>query len=305
MALTSREKFDRLRTALRSERTAASTALATKLDACGHDWNGRFRCRSPACPTCKRANVRHQQRSVREFYQGAENAELALMSVVLPGTRDVDDISRIMARGYEGARKRIAARRARSCKWDDVHVTGWFEIDAIGAHQFPHLPPQRRTLLSDLAPMSFDQTGPTWLPTFHAICYLGPLHIGDMRDAFSHQWKLARQVDLTPFDSKKPVDENLDSVTAYANKFEAETTLQDRFVDPWPLAWQADLFTWLDRKPRNTFEFMRFTIGQKANPIIIDRSHPDVELEPMPVTHSFSRVPMSYNTGGRDALGWY
>lgn len=304
--LSSRQKMDRLRDALRSNADPQSAKLALKLDGCGNDWNGRYRCRSPACQRCRWSNVRQQQRVVQDFYRDVTNNELALVSVVLPGVRDVTDIAAVMKKGHEGARKRIDACRASSFGWRDVCLHGWFEIDAVGAFQFPHLPPQRKALLTELAPMTFDQSGPTWLPTFHAVCYLGPLHIAEVRDAFLTQWKLPGQADIRPFDLSKPMVENLASVTAYANKFETETALDGQFVEAWPIDWQANLFTWLDAKPRNTFEFLRFTVGQKAEPVITSScKSPDVEVEPMPVMTSFSRVPMHINTGGRGALSWY
>ena len=244
---------------------------------------------------------------MRRMFDGAANDDLALVSVVLEGTRSVEDIRRIMAQAKEATRKRIAACRAGSARWNGLCMAGWHEIDAISPDQFQFLPPRRHKLLGQLAPVDWDQPGPTWLPTYHGICFLGGLAIQEVAEKFRRQWPVIGQVDIRPFDPAKPVEENIDDVTRYANKFTCETNLSadvigGKIVEPWPVEWQAEFFTWLQHAQRNPFEFLRFSVNPKANDLL--EAPPEryevrsMSVEPMPFTHSSSGLSTYDYTGG-------
>ncbi len=291
--LTPRQRLDRLRAALRTSPDQQRQTLLAKLDACAEDWSGRYRCRVPSCPTCRGKNIRKQQQEIRSLYEGAENEDFAFVSIVLPGTRHVEEIGPLLRKGQEALRKRIAAARGSSPSWDDVCISGWFEVDAVGADHFQLLPSERKALLAQIAPLDDGQISPTWLPTIHAIAYLGGLDVGLFREQLARQWQLLNQVDVVAFDAAQSVETNLEALTCYSNKFACELSLSGHWAEPWPAEWEAELATWLNSGSRSSFEFLRFSVRQKSLDSVEDASVADENVrEPMPFTCSFSRLPM-------------
>lgn len=291
--LTPQQKMNRLREALRADTRPASTLLVERLDRCAVDWNGRYACRSPACPRCKRIHIRREQRYIQTCFGDYRNAELGLVSVVVGAVSDIADMGRLIQQSREGTRKRIAASRKADPMWNGVYLQGWHEIDAIGAHQVPHLPPNRRALVEKIAPLAFDSATPAWINTWHGIIHLNGLRADDVGHQFARQWRLAGQVDVRPFDGNHSVAENLWRITAYANKFDTSITLSDYFSDRWPVSWEVDFYSWLHNIQRNPFESLRLKVLPIDDKIPCNISHIKnnaYALEPMPCV--FSRLPM-------------
>lgn len=292
------ERFEGVKAALheRSLYDDGAGILADMLARCDVDWDRKYRCRSPGCPTCRRANIRREQRVFREMLDGATNADLAFVTVVLPGTRDIDDLTAILRKGVQDARNRVKACRRTSSHWDQLAILGWHEIDAISPEQLALLPPDRRALMAEIAPLDFDQDGPTWVPTFHAVAYLGDVTADELAEALRQQWPLAGQMNVKPFNPQRNVDDNRDRVISYGNKFGCETDLSadikgGKLVEQWPATWEAEFLTWLHRGRRNAFERLRFAIGPKADPRPRNdppKAHVPIraEVEPMPMAFS-------------------
>lgn len=295
--LTAKEKMDRLRKALLESRNVTDAALLAKLDRCRTDWNQRYRCRSPACHVCRRRHVAREQKIIQNTFGERPNDELAFVSVVIGSTGHVNQIGNIIHKCRQDTRNRMKACRRLDRRWEGVCVSGWFEIDAVGADHVPLLPPQRRRLVDQLAVPGFDAWGPTWLPSWHGIVHLNGLSPQTVAAEFRRQWPLDRQVHVAPFDLSLPVDDNLASVTAYSNKFDCSIKLQRNVVEVWPAQWEAELFGWLNSGTRNAWEALRMWIGQ---PHPRQNSAPVVESEddiPMPFVHSFTGDSMYIYTG--------
>lgn len=182
---TKGERAARLKAEL-SERigvAAEGPKVLELLSRCGVAWGGRFQCRSPGCPACRTRNAARQRRDMQDNLRGVENNQMAFVTLVLPGTRDVRNIEAVIKKGLTDLRNRIRACRRASKRWDSLEVFGWYEIDAVAFDQMPYIAKERRELLSHIAPIGCEDFGPVWLPTIHALVYLGDVEVADVRHA--------------------------------------------------------------------------------------------------------------------------
>lgn len=295
--VTSKEKMDRLRSALLEEQSEASRNLIRRLDSCGVDWkDGRYSCRSPACSSCRRTYIRAEQRKTRNFFIDASNHDLAFATVVLGGSRDLDEVGTLIERGYRATRNRVNAERRMSARWSGLSVRGWYEVDAIGPEHYGQVLPKRRALLDEIAPMYDGQNGPTWVPTFHAIIRLNGIDYGQVQASFAQQWSAPAQVHIEPLNAYKSVDENIDAIVGYSNKHKSEIKLENpnrssSIIVPWSSSWSVSYYGWLGLK-RNGFEFLRFSIGpkHKDHQKIVEQN----VIELLPMLYEFNTFPMLY-----------
>lgn len=307
MKMTSKDKLAQLRAALLEQQSKEADRLAHDLDTCGVDWQGRYPCRSPACPRCRPRNIRTQQTDAREFFAEGTNENLGWMTVVLGGATDLGEVDDLVARSYRATRNRINAGRRATARWADFRMKGWHEIDALGAEHCPVLGTRRKALLDELGALRIGQNGPIWVPTYHAIVQLGhQLDLGEVRAAFQKQWPVPGQVHITPFNQELETSDNIDRLTGYANKHCCTVRL-DHVREPWPVSWQAQLYTWL-HATRNAFEYLRFGIGpamSEYGSTTVRQSSPnathdpcvntcDSEYQPLPMLVSFNTIPMLY-----------
>lgn len=298
---TAKERMDRLRAALLADQRGPSQLLAARMDRCHKDWKGRYECRAPACLHCRRRHIAREQRVMQQWFGHYGNADLAFVTVVLEATTSVADLGYIISRSREATRKRIAACRKKSARWNEVYVAGWHEVDAVAPDQVGLLPTQRRGLIEQLVPWSVAEGGPAWIGTYHSIMHLNGLAPQDVAAEFGRQWKLAGQVDVQPFDVTLPVAENIDNIVSYANKFSGIVHLNDSYIEPWPVSWETTYFGWLQSAQRNPFEALRLHVGPKQQPpsppvMLVTPKQEVVEVLPMPCL--FSVNPTYEYTGG-------
>lgn len=296
---TAKQRMERLRNALREQRNPTDKPLLDKLERCRVDWHCRYQCRSPACLRCRGANIRHQQRGTSEFLGHFPNAKLAWVSVVLGATSDIEGVTAIIEKSRRDTKNRFVSARSRDDRWNDTYLRAWHEIDAVGAEHMPLLPPDRRDLVPSLAPMAAYTLTPTWLPTWHGILWTEHLSPEDIGNQLRRQWPLDHQVHVQPFDQGKTVKANLDNLTSYANKFHCSISLMDGFKEPWPVHWQTQFFGWLNEGRRNPFEGLRMSVNPGYPKQQIEVCKAVESVSPMPFIHSFSGLPMHYNTGRR------
>lgn len=293
------DRVERLRAELIQREDPEAHALAMELAACGIDWDGRYRCRCPACGRCRRTYIRSQQRAALAWAEGLDNADLGFVSIVARGTDELAALSDITAGISRNARNRLdAERRADPERWGSVRMLGWAEIDAVAGDHLPLLGSSRRTLLPQIAPVSIGSTDPTWIATAHAVVDVGGVSLAEVHDAFARQWSLAGQVDVQLFDTTRPVAENLERLVGYSNKHACSISL-GALKEPWPMSWQASLYSMLAMK-RNAFEFLRFGIG----PSIVAQDGAEIgclsvcEDDALPFAYSSISFPMHNITGG-------
>lgn len=283
---TPREKFARLRTALHERREARADILLGEFEDCGRKWKGSYRCGSPGCPTCRHLISNAEKLRAERAFLGADNDDLGLLTSVYATTTDLADIKTLKRRTYDVKRKRLEKLRSLDARWNDFAEEGWWELDAVGADHLPHLFPQRRALLETLG-VNHRPDVATWVLTSHSIVYCGGLTHREIERAFVHTWSLPNQVHIRPFDLHYPVDFNVREIAGYATKFASTVELEGKDIRggkvyyPWPVSWNADLFTWMYHNHRSARELLRFRIGQAK--LSVEYSSVTL-LEPMPCT---------------------
>lgn len=306
--LTSRERFQLLKDRLRDEiANREAAALLEKLDRCGSDWNGRFTCRSPACPYCRRRNILAQQKAVRAAFSGATNSEMLFASICLPACRNIADLRSAILKGQQDLDNRIVAAGLSAVK-----AKGFYEVDAVSEQQFWLLPPKRKAFLNEIGAVGIGQDHQTWLPGMHVILYRADYDIADIRTALATQWPVSGQIDVQPFNEVRTVEANLNRITSYCTKFSSLTALatdtRRPLLDAWPISWDIQLHSWLNGMSKRTaFEFMRFSMGfnrsassNRCDDLTAIESLQS--LDPLPFTYSFTEIPMYNNTGWSHAF---
>jgi hypothetical protein len=295
--ITPKEKLARLREKLQASRSNSEQAYLADLDDCGVKWSGRYRCNSVGCPRCTRKIISQQQKKARAFFADAYNPDMAFMTVVGPGTQDLDEADDFIEAMDKANRYRVTAGRSSSARWNDFAMFGAFELDAVGAEHVPLLGSERQALLAEVAPVSMRQDGPTWVPTYHALVHVGRLGIIEIQEAFARTWPVPGQVHVKPFETVRSVEANIDKLVSYSLKNSCEITLPkqlpngqwDKLQVPWPVSWQADYGTWLHQR-RNGFEYLRFSISPAFSQNTLSsvvhhhlKYNSGIELEPMPI----------------------
>lgn len=284
-----------LRDRLRLDAQGHRPGLAQRLDECRSRWNGHFECRSPACRGCCGRYITREQRVAQAWFGDYHHSNLAFLTVVLEAASSTAAIADIITRSRTATRNRLKACRRQSAKWNDVHILGWHEFDAVAPEHIPLLPGNRRPLVEKLAPWSISSGGPAWIGTYHSIVHLNGLSVSDVDYEFRRQWPVDGQVKVEQF-YKEPVAGSIDRIVSYANKFTCLTSLSDFQVKPWPVAWKADFFQSIQDIQRNPFEALRFSVGPNQGAVnAVISNNTSQSIQPMP--WSFTRLPTYIYTG--------
>lgn len=268
MKIDSYDRYDRLINMMEEIglESGEYSALSRLLD-CGTAWNGRYTCRSPACPKCRRANIESAKQRMQETLADLNNDDMSFLTVVLRGTSDIDNLDKIITSEKTRLRNRIRAGRMKSADWNDVAVYGWVEIDAVSADFIQAVAPERRDLLLNIANVATASYGPTWFPSFHAIVYHPNIAPDEFQELLKRVWPLESQIDLLSFKPNNEFSDNVNRIVSYVNKFTCTMSLcadvkGGKLFQQWPAMWEAQLTNWLHQR-RSAFEMLRFSIRQK------------------------------------------
>ena len=223
---------------------------------CKVDWNGRYRCRSVACATCR---LTHQRREVRVasrlFYQHSD-ACWAGFSVRV-GDTPIQELLRLFQRSQDHLRARVKASKKRSRRWSGIRLKCWLQVstskNSVGEDQ--------------------------WTAYLHIAAALESVSFIDLRDALRTQWG-GDLIKCTEFyRTRSGVVELRKFVAASADVFR------------WASGADRDAELRLDHvfrqaRSRSMFEGLRFSVGfaedrRRCNEI-------RAELDAMPFTCSFS-----------------
>lgn len=296
-------RFRRLKSALRAEWSRPAMALYGRLQKCGGpDWGHRYTCRTAACPVCRDRYIAAQRRAAERRWAGAENSELALLSIVLGATQNVEEIGQIAHREAKNLRNRIAAERRASGLWGPFEAVVWLEVDAIDLEDFARLGPAKREQVGEWMTVMQGQTGVVWLPSWHGIVRLGPaLDVGQVGEAFRRQWPGHRQVHLRPFHVDRALTANISGVINYGNKHACTTDYYDAEtgeITPreWDTSWLGTYYAWLHGWSRG-FQSLRVSVRAAKPKRVLDlttNSNEEIELEPLPFVHSSSHFDRDY-----------
>ena len=119
-----KEGLKRLQAHMRADPKTSSQALARVMGGCGVRWGGDYECQSPACPDCLRRYISREQRVAQGWFGHHDNADLAMVSVVLEASSDVTGIGDAIVRSRDANRNRLKACRRKSARWDGVYLAG-------------------------------------------------------------------------------------------------------------------------------------------------------------------------------------
>jgi hypothetical protein len=255
--------------------------IAERLDDCGTLRSpGNYQeCRVPLCPRCfMLRRGRETRKNIREIFHGCENTDLGLLSVLLPVTTDLRTVRKSMAQHKQKIVNMLAVKRRADARWNTVHMVGYWELNRYSDTDYVEF--GRLTQIAvDKLNWPLTANGLTvWHPHFHAIVARGEVSLAEVRDLFRHEaFDQPYQVDLRPFETTRPVESNLQSVTRYCMKFRIEDDFKRKNafdVDDrleflpceerawWPKADVAAYTKWLCDQ-HGAFRAMRFRIGPK------------------------------------------
>lgn len=215
----------------------------TKSQKCGIAWDGRYTCRSPICPTCRRRYIRQEQRLNIQRFQDALPHQLADATIKLAATTEVAAIDDIITKGLRDLRNRIHACRRQFGSWNDVTLAGWWIIDAAE--------------LRDGQSM--------WIVSAKTLWFIGDVPAANLRSALQRQWRQRDRVAVRSLPDGAPVEHSLARIIEQANAHRC------RYVAPddgqfrqWPSAWVDELYGWLHGHRRSVWEYLRFNVEPAA-----------------------------------------
>lgn len=296
--LTARQHLERVQRAIRLGLNATDKPLIKKLEECGvKGMNGEYRCKTSLCYRCRCTNQRKQERESINLLGHFQNKDLVFVTVVLGATSNIGGLSPLIAKSRQDTRNCFVAARRRDPRWDGTYFKAWHEIDAVGTEHMPILPPDRLSLIPQLAPMAAQTLSPTWLPTFHGMMFTNGLSMDEIKFQFRRQWKLDHQVEIEAFHDWKPVTTNIANIASYANKFHTTVSLDGGVRELWPASWAATFFGWSNSAHRNAFEGLRMTINQHDRKQELEVCRAIETLSPMPFIHAFTSDSIHKTTG--------
>jgi hypothetical protein len=283
-----KKKIKYLFSGMEAQRQRVMTAIGQgdrlydKMSECGSvdDWDNIKYCGVPLCPRCfMDRRGRETARAAQMTFAGIQNEGLVFLTLLAPVRADINKVEEIQREIRNSLRNIIAYRRRHDARWNDVQLTGWWEMDRITASDFDTLGRNKQIALKQLDwPLFVLRTDTTiWCPHLHAIVALGDVTRKEFAEALRGKgFDKSYQVDLQPFHTYRPVGENIQSVVRYSLKFRIEDDVPtadglsyDSDVDERAgRNWWSDkdirtYVEWLMRGRGNGFERLRVFIGQK------------------------------------------
>ncbi|MBO1905632.1 hypothetical protein KHP60_09875 [Microvirga sp. 3-52] len=256
--------------------------LYGRMSECGSvdDWDNIKYCGVPLCPRCFMDRRRRETaRAAKKTFAGIQNEGLVFLTLLAPVRVDINKVEEIQREIRNRLRNIIAYRRRHDARWNDVQLTGWWEMERITWSDFDKLGPHKRSALEKLDwPLGVLRGDATvWCPHLHAIVALGNVTREEFADALrSKGFDKPFQVDVRRFNSKRAVGLNIQSVVRYSLKFRIEQDLPGTDEFSWDgeedhatsRHWWSDkdirtYVEWLMRGRGNGFERLRVFIGQK------------------------------------------
>ncbi len=301
-----RHRFKRLRSALRAASSHSSLALAleSRLQKCGGpEWGNRFTCRKHACPACRDRSIAAERRKAERHFAGAQNTEMALLTVILGTVRDVKDIADVMSKARKDLRNLIDAERRRSRLWDPVEVMVWLETDACDLADYARLGPDKQIQVAEFMPVFAQTEGVVWIPSLHGIVRFGPgLDAVRVRAAFERKWPGHKRVDVEPFWADQTLNQNLGRIINYACKHTCTTDYYDAEtgeITPceWETSWLKDYYTWLSEWSRGfqaTRIFLRAKKQKRKKRTASRFDENNNDIEPLPFVYGNSIFHRDY-----------
>jgi hypothetical protein len=256
--------------------------IKLRMHGCGSvdDWNNVQYCKVPLCPRCFMRERRVQTcQAIRGTFLGAANEDLAFVTVLLPVTEHLSDVSTFIEKEKRRLINFVGRQQRMDVRWSDFLMVGWWELDRMSGADFERCGRNTKLALTALEfPILACDDTTIWRPHFHAIIRKGKLSTDEIAKALRNDGRGAPyQVDVRPFNAARPVNRNLQSIVRYCLKFRIEEGFKgDVFEDETGLpdtdeirdrTWWPDkdikaYAQWLC-ETRSGFQSMRFVLGRK------------------------------------------
>jgi hypothetical protein len=254
---------------------------------CGSDdaWGGMKLCGVPLCPRCfMRRRGRETGQLLKKRCVGIPNEQLAFLTLLLPVQTDLDKVEGSQLKARNSLRNIIAYQRIRDARWNDVQLTGWWEMERITASDFDKQGRNTRIALSALDfPILVARADVTiWRPHLHAIVALGNVTREEFAEALRTKgYNKPYQVDIRLFHTNRPTHANIKSVVRYSLKFriEQDSPEPDGLLFDSEADQRASRNWWSDKdirayadwlmRGRSGFESLRVVIGPKKKSLSV------------------------------------
>ncbi|MEG3154268.1 hypothetical protein [Sphingomonas sp. RB1R13] len=243
-----------------------STPYSRMLD-CGmlDEWQNVRYCAVPLCPRCfLRRRSRETAQSIQKTFAEIPNKGLAFLTLLLPVTTDIDDVSSIIRAAKTRLNNIVARYRRHDPRWNDVQLTGWWEMDCSTDTDREEFGRNRKLAFDELNWPLFGTGRTVWQPHFHAIVATGAVSLDEIKQALRGKaFDAPYQVDLKPFDPNRHVTRNIKDVVRYSLKFRVERQYKEVRSEGRKWWSKEDISTygvWLSRR-RGGFQALRFSIG--------------------------------------------
>lgn len=222
----------------------------------------QYRCKTLACPGCRRSVVRNAQKQSFHHFHGIDGDDASLVTIVLARCGDMAAVREVTRRGRRRLRDLRDELAGRSPAWSATEFSGYVELDAVPA-DCPSLLSERQQMLQDLPAESWPEAGGVLLiPHAHVVCHHPGVSRANLERVLMDAYPGARRVDVASFHEDLPAEDSAANITGYALKFRF-SGLSIIGEEPWPMRWRAlvlgALFEW-----RRGLEPLRVAIGRQA-----------------------------------------
>lgn len=219
--------------------------LAEKIAECGREIRPRnlHRCRSPACPTCRKLRGRKEGRRAIKFMAGAANHDLLLLTVAVGVVRDLWQVAGANQKFTFDSRNLVrAARQDWPRRWGGFRLYGWPEVDVISSNDMPFMPDKLRNYVTSFKP-DWNDDGVAYMPHWHLLVDGAGLDRQEVGAAFMDQWRVDGAVDVRPFHPNRSVDENIAAIAKYSHAYKIGKMWDGVAMNWWPTRPTADMYS--------------------------------------------------------------
>lgn len=265
--------------------------IPSRIRDCGglDKWDNPSECKVPLCPRCMMLQRGRETAENIELFAHQGNEKLVFLTLLLPMTRNLDDIPKLKTEHKLKIRNALKYQARKDPRWKQVYMKGYWEIEHYLDTELAQAGRNKKIAASILNPYLFAVGGSVWHLHCHAIVALGDISIKELKDALrAKSYDAPYQVNIEPFRTYRTVEENIKRITRYGMKFRIEKDFKrSEPFDPdfvfdmeasnnrnwWPKK-AVEKITRFLCKSRASFQATNFWIGpdgQKKNEVRVKR----------------------------------
>lgn len=244
-------------------------AISSRIRECASldKWGNPSECKVPLCPRCMMLQRGRETAENIELFAHQGNEKLVFLTLLLPMTRNLDDIPKLKAEHKLKIRNALKYQARKDPRWKQVYMKGYWEIEHYLDTELDELGRNKKISASRLNPYLFAVGASVWHLHCHAIVALGEVSIDELKEALrAKSYDVPYQVDIEPFRAQRQVEENIKSITRYGMKFRIEKDFKraDAFDPDFVFDMEASNYRkWWPKKAVQ--EFARFLCKSRAS----------------------------------------